>query len=88
MTFPISVPILRDAAHSAKMQPMAQFKTNAQPIDRLLLAFLNIQFTDAFCYLLEKEFCSDYSEDDETGSPNDDEPVEPVSLRLTTDESG
>ena len=28
------------------------------------------------------------SEDDETGGPNDDEPVEPVSLRLTTDESG
>ena len=28
------------------------------------------------------------SEDDEIGGPNDDEPVEPVSLRLTTDESG
>jgi hypothetical protein len=28
------------------------------------------------------------SEDDEIGGPNDDEPVEPVSLKLTTDESG
>ena len=38
-----SVPVLRDAALSTKMQPMAQFKTKAQLIDRLLVAFLNTQ---------------------------------------------
>ena len=36
-----SVPVLRDAALSAKMQPMVQFKTKAQLIDGLLVAFLN-----------------------------------------------
>ena len=36
-----SVSILRDAALSAKMEPMPQFKTKAQLINGLLVAFLN-----------------------------------------------
>ena len=36
-----SVSILRDPALSAKMQPMPQFKTKAQLINGLLVAFLN-----------------------------------------------
>ena len=36
-----SASILRDAALSAKMEPMPQFKTKAQLINGLLVAFLN-----------------------------------------------
>ena len=38
---------------------------------------------------VKKKFCvPTNTEDDEIGGPNDDEAVEPVSLKLTSDESG
>ena len=38
---------------------------------------------------VKKNFCVlTNTEDDEISGPNDDEPVEPVSLKLTADESG